>query len=810
MEKCARIFIVTTIIVQLLVTVFGAFINQQNEDKPKADKLTINIDSVSQRIPPQIAYFIPDRMLNRTFDFNQNQPRPPIINMFPPNFPRMNQTFNDFNMTDLMMSQQRAYRYVAVPKDQIQSYVQDDPDTAFQNFNYQIDFAKIPDKQPDFTRFESLNREREHVVKRVKKPKKYIKRPVSTNYANTSPNIRGRIKYIKIDHENKFEVSKDKQHSGGSSGVSGDSGIYSDELENIDTSEQTKVYNNNAKLKKSRRKKPHHYSMIKLSHPTSSVENESSSYNFDNTNTDEIDHFHSDHANHKNCDDHMNSDLTEHQLENESDGNMNFGDVENKVIKKHPKGFAIYLTKVIKHPKPYRIHRMDKTKVPRNGFVPTRIMASVRRVKKIVHKPRKIHKPTMRERLHESGGHVVYTEDGYEDKEYDHGTDDKSLEYLSRSRRSTNFKELKGQELIDHLDSLIRNVSDYLNSSEIIPDTDKKYPLYNISDDSIDDSPIKYSEYAKPVVDEDYSSELYESKTDDCDDVVEQIDLSNAHNETGGPKKRLGNLGNKIDCLKHKYFGKQPLDNPLFQEDQITQPKPDNVFANIMQEADNIQQISEVVHSDVMDNIKFNENQRIFSHYGVSDNFAQPSYNSNPATLKPVNELNTNEKYSDNYKQRNNLNEKKPPVTQSPYTFFNPFKDPAQLPLLDISKFIPTPKYQPTESDAYPLQTDFVPIVSPYGNNYNQPAPTVTLTTTTTTTTSSTTFAPPTQPQPNYVSAIRGQGPMRLVPYYNNQNSNTLRTPAQNILLLKHRRPVAVVRIIPNVGVNHSNVGPRP
>ena len=819
MEELARFFIVATVFVQS-TSICGTSAEQQDEDKPKADKLTINIDSVSQRMPPQITYFIPDSVFNRTFNFNRNrpqpQPQPPIINMWPPDDSQMNHTFNNINMTDLMMSQQRAHRYIAVPRSQIRSDVEDDSATAFQNFNYQIDFAQIPDKKPDFTRFESLNREREKVMVKRVKPKKYTSRPVSTNYANTSPNIRSRIKYIKIDHENKFEVSKDRhqQHSGGGGSGSSisDSGIYSDELENIDTSDQSKVYNYNAKLKKSRRKNPKlkHYSMFKLSHPTtSSVENESSGYNFDNINTDEIDTFHSDHSNHKNCN-HPNSDLTEQQPENEGNGNVNsnFGGVENKVINKHPRGFSIYLTKVIKHPKPYRALRMDKSKDIGNGFVPTRIMSSVRGFKKIVHKPRKIHKPTMRERLHESGGHVVYTEDGYEDKVYDHGAEDKSLEYLSRSRRSTNFKELKGQELIDHLDGLIKNVSDYLNSSEIIPDThSSKYPLYNTSDDSIDDSPIKYSEYAKPVVDEDYSSELYESKTDECEEINEQIDLSNAHNDTSGPKKRLGNLGNKIDCLKQKLFGKQPLDNPLFKEQKISQPKPDKIFANIMQEADSIQAISEIVHSDVMDNIKFNENQRIFSDYGVNDNFAQPSYNTKSITAKPVNELNTNEKYSDDYKQRNNINER-PSTTQKPYVFINPFNDPAQLPILDISKFIPTPKYAPTESDEIPLQTDFVPIVSPYGPNYDQQP---TLTTTPTSAIATSSFVPPTQPPPQkYGPPILGSGqghPLRKVPYYINQNANTLRTPTQNILLFKHRRPVAVavVRYIPK-----GHVQPRP
>lgn len=804
MYKFVRYSIFGMFFIQLAV--FAAFSAETvANEKPKADKLTISIDSVSQRIPPQIAYFIPDGMFNRSFDFNfnRNLPQPPIINMWPPSNPRnFNQTFNNFNVTDLMMSQQHPYRFTAIPKNEVRAFVEEDPETAYQNFNYQIDFAKIPDKEPDFKRFESLNRERE-IVKQVKPKKKHIKRPVFTNYANTSPNIRSKIKYIKIDHENKFEVSKDKPHSS-------DSGIYSDELEH-NTSDRLKLYNNGAKLKKARRKinkKPQHYSMIKLSRPTSfdsSAENESG-YNYDIVNTDETDQYHSEHPTHNKCE-HPNSDLTElPENENDSGTNVNFDEnTENKVNNKRPKGFAIYLTKVIKHPKPYRSLRMDKNKISHNDFVPTRIMSSVRGYRKILHKPRKTHKPTMRARLRESGAHIVYTEDGYEDKEYDHDVEDKSLEYRSRTRRSTNPKNLKGQELLDHLDKLIANVSEYLNSSEIIPETNKKFPLYNKTDDSIKNSPIKYSEHAKPVVDENYSSELYESKTEDCEDMDEEIDLSNAHNSTNSPKKRLGNLGNKLNCLKSKFFGKNPLNNPLFHEDVVSQPKPHNMFTNIMQEAENIQTISEIVHSDVMDNIKFNsfnENQRIFSDYGVSDNFAAGIFNSNPVTVKiPANKLNMNENYLNTQKEKNK-HRQSPSVVKNPLSMFSPFNDPARLPILDISKYLPTPSYSTTESDDdVPLQTDFVPIVSPYVSNYNK-RPTMTLTSSTTakttTTTTTTTDAPFTQNYHTiYGSANKNlRGPLRRIPYYNNQYPNH-RHPMKNILLYKNRRPVAVVHIVP-------------
>lgn len=735
--------------------------------KPIAEKLTINIDSVSQRLPPQIAYFIPNREYHRNVHSNGTIKKgkgklkihrngPPMINMWPPNFSR-NQSFSSnhsfsnstysskkshrgTNITDLVMSQQQPHRYIAVQK------THDDPATAYQNFNYQIDFGEIPDKQPDFKRLESFVRERNQRVK----PKKYIKRPVSINYASTHPNLRNRLKFIKIEHENKFDVSNNES--------------------NDESSDQSKIPN---KVRKTRRKKPH-YSTFKLSHPTS-VENESS-FSSDRAHADD-----NNESKHQNWD-NPNSESTDAHASGNDDGSEESGD---KV--KNP--YAIYLTKIVKHPKP---QRSDKRKSAADGFVPTRIMSSVRGVTKIVHKERKVNQPTMRERLRESGGHVVYTEDGYEDKHYDHGVDDKSLEYLSRSKRSadekrqsTNVKELKGQQLLDHLDSLIRNVSDYLNSSEIIPDTNKKYPLYETTEETIEESPIKYSEYAKPVVEEDNSSELYESKTKTCEEIYEEIDLSNAHNETNGSKKRLGNLGNKLDCFKEKLFGEEPLDNPLFQEDKVSQPQLDNIFTHINKETENLQAISSV-YSDVMDNIKYNsinENQRIFSDFGISDNFASGSINTHSAAAKPDNELNTDEKYPEDFKENKKKEQAK--VTKSPLILFNPYTDPAQLPILDISRYIPTPKYEQTDSD-YALQTDFKPIVSPYRYESH----------------STSTTPPTTQPYPKY-------GPVRKLPPRNHpypfntnhqnyrNNPNVQRNPAQNIVLYKHRRPIAVVRVVP-------------
>lgn len=818
----------------LLLTVvsivdYCVFADMDINVKPEAAKLTINIDSVAQRIPPQIAYFIPDRLLNAT-NFGINFTRPSIVDLLPP-YSTINRTsFGSFNTSDLMASSQHPYRFY-VPNEKHQNIFEEEPDTAFQNFNYQIDYKKIPDKRPDFSRFQnylkprpSMNKNK--LMKSVKQKRKHIKKPVygneeHFNYANNAPNVRNRIKFIKMNHRDKFEIKSNHREMYENDNNEDSDDQFANDDDDSEMADRTKVLNSEVKMRKARKKyhqhkKPYH-SWTKLSQPMSS-ENESS-YNDDNSNMDQIEMDGGDlydrmraAVNHKDCG--HSGDSAEEQLEP-----VDYDFVEQKPTKKnhHPKGFSIYLTKVMQ--KPHRSLRMDvdseKKKNEHVNFVPTRILASTRKVEAIVHKPRKLKKPTMRERLRESGGHVVYSEDGYEDGTYDHGKKDKSLSYLhkSRPRRSTKpLQDLRGQELIDHLGDLIKNVSDYLNSSEIIPDLDKKkFPLYNNSDPNIQESAIKYSEHAKPVVEEvdegDYPTELYKSKTKNCSDELEDvIDLSYAHNDTsdGRPKKRLGNLSEKLECLKEKLFGENPFDNPLFDEETVAQPQVDNVIANSMLEAESIQAIA-TVYDDVMDNIKQhsrNENQRIFSDYGITDSYALATINAHAVRARPENDLNLGEKYPDDYKsdkyrdsltnERLPLNSSPPLVTASPLAVFNTFNNPAQVPILDISKFIPK-TFDPH------IQTDFVPIVSPSYNNeeYQQPIATPT------------TNSPP--PKVNRVHLK----PVRKIPQSylnansnngnsNNSNNNANRNQQQqqlqqqpNVIILRRRLPISLLRRIP-------------
>lgn len=101
-----------------------------------------------------------------------------------------------------------------------------------------------------------------------------------------------------------------------------------------------------------------------------------------------------------------------------------------------------------------------------------------------------------------------------------------------------------------------------------------KYPFY-FSKEINQDSPLRYATNPK-----DFPKKIgpgmvfYESreKLIQCPEVrpdLDDIPRRNATPETEGDRKRLAGLGDKILCLRSKYFDEDPLDNPLFKETEI-------------------------------------------------------------------------------------------------------------------------------------------------------------------------------------------------------------------------------------------------
>ncbi|XP_030760549.1 uncharacterized protein LOC115885704 [Sitophilus oryzae] len=123
----------------------------------------------------------------------------------------------------------------------------------------------------------------------------------------------------------------------------------------------------------------------------------------------------------------------------------------------------------------------------------------------------------------------------------------------------------------------------------------KKYPYYKRSDLN-QDSPLRYAENINNVpVKQDGELSFYKTADrHECPDIPQNIDPvpdhvrnakeeeedyddeneDNGDNETDNefvtPKgPRITELGDKIDCLKTRYFGTNPLDNPIFKEKNV-------------------------------------------------------------------------------------------------------------------------------------------------------------------------------------------------------------------------------------------------
>ncbi|XP_052859633.1 uncharacterized protein LOC128266884 [Anopheles cruzii] len=152
----------------------------------------------------------------------------------------------------------------------------------------------------------------------------------------------------------------------------------------------------------------------------------------------------------------------------------------------------------------------------------------------------------------------------------------------------TDPRELHGDELIRFLDEAIANTTQYLpdthlDNPEVInivapPSNVVKFPYYNRPVSEIDvDSALRYAENLTTFS----GGGPYGNRGDvECNEV--DVNIADEPEPTGGdgdgaeqgsdgfrPIKRLQGLGGKIECLKVRHFGHEPLDNPLFREEFV-------------------------------------------------------------------------------------------------------------------------------------------------------------------------------------------------------------------------------------------------
>lgn len=129
------------------------------------------------------------------------------------------------------------------------------------------------------------------------------------------------------------------------------------------------------------------------------------------------------------------------------------------------------------------------------------------------------------------------------------------------------------------------NVQDFPDPTPKPDLTHVKYPYFKMKHDFIHEhSPLRYAENLKKIpVKTNNKMAFYDSTSGiECPVVEDSVDpipdrIKNKKSEDDNEEEieqepvgpRLKGLGDKIDCMKAKYFGENPLDSPIFSEDEI-------------------------------------------------------------------------------------------------------------------------------------------------------------------------------------------------------------------------------------------------
>ena len=249
------------------------------------------------------------------------------------------------------------------------------------------------------------------------------------------------------------------------------------------------------------------------------------------------------------------------------------------------------------------------------SFVPFRLYAQVRHSESEKHRPRfRTQAPHPKEKLTLEKKNVYYKEEGYLEKDYDHGGETVEAKYRTKRDvedqrdlpvaqayiKKSALPQLTGEKLLKHLDDLIKNSSIYLpddDDDEVFLKKEQpsvtiygggrslkshKYPYYNLPDSQTLNtmSAFRYSENIKNFPRAKQS--LYNfKKLEGCQEIDQEVDPVPKDIEEEGKStsynnspKRLNNLGGKIGCYKDKIFGKDPFDNPLFKEKYVSASIP--------------------------------------------------------------------------------------------------------------------------------------------------------------------------------------------------------------------------------------------
>lgn len=206
----------------------------------------------------------------------------------------------------------------------------------------------------------------------------------------------------------------------------------------------------------------------------------------------------------------------------------------------------------------------DSEKNNGKKFIPARMLASVRHIEERLHQPYHKMSPGVRKRVVERGGHLVYTEDGYEEDNYDHGEEEK---YAARNRHSRQ----------DDIKKIYNNTASRRRKRYAEPFQQRKFKVPEYINMLSGDSehfhhhrgPIEQIQIifkAEPLGQKQgppLRTSYYDAKVKRCEDIDFDGDQV-VVNHRKKSKRRLAGLGDKIDCMREKLFGSNPFDNPLF------------------------------------------------------------------------------------------------------------------------------------------------------------------------------------------------------------------------------------------------------
>lgn len=226
--------------------------------------------------------------------------------------------------------------------------------------------------------------------------------------------------------------------------------------------------------------------------------------------------------------------------------------------------------------------------------------------------------PRLKETIKVKKVNEVYTEQGYHDTAYDHKghsefgehhdkyEDNTSTKYRGKGKShasgsgssdgeaaATSFGKAKNKTQ--------KNGDSAVQETRPITYDNNKYPFYRTPKTHLPLlSPQRISSNSKDIPKKTEGNyEFYESRDSvHCPEVIDKFVVIPKDRKTP-ILPRLSGLGDKIDCLKTKYFGQDPLDNPFFQESPST-----IVSAVSTPTANKSPQDSFGFYSDIVENIR--------------------------------------------------------------------------------------------------------------------------------------------------------------------------------------------------------------